>query len=347
MAVPTQSIDFTAASTQSTTITDANFGAFDRAKFSIYGRIKRKSTNSSGQHMIMCQQGAVGTDAAFLLSFNNDRLSFITSIDGTAVDGRLDTTQTFTSTTDWISFLVHFESANATAGNRMRMWVGVNGAPLAEVTSFNTDTNPTGSVRNSVSAVRNGNNGAGTAALDARLFNRAFFSGVLVDAATVEDNGVSLDVAGISGLWSWLDVAGGSVLSDGVLSSDWTNVNTPTASNDIPAFSKAASAGVAAASGTGNANFAGVGTSSGEAAVSGIGAATSSGVGASDGIAACSGIGEALFSGVASAAGVATVLGYALMSMPDKTFALTASNDNEVALRGSNVSTITLTASGD
>ena len=52
--------------------------------------------------------------------------------------GNLTTNQVFRDPSAWYSIIVVYDSGNATAGNRMRMYV--NGT---EVTSFGTDTNPT------------------------------------------------------------------------------------------------------------------------------------------------------------------------------------------------------------
>ena len=51
--------------------------------------------------------------------------------------GNLTTTQVFRDPSAWYSIIVVYDSGNATAGNRMRLYV--NGT---EVTSFGTDTNP-------------------------------------------------------------------------------------------------------------------------------------------------------------------------------------------------------------
>jgi hypothetical protein len=56
---------------------------------------------------------------------------------GGATIGKLQTNQVFRDVSAWYHIVLVYDSGNATAGNRMRMYV--NGA---EVTSFGTDTNP-------------------------------------------------------------------------------------------------------------------------------------------------------------------------------------------------------------
>jgi hypothetical protein len=234
MALPVQSLNFVASSNQQLAITDGDFGAFDRAKFAIFGTIRRSSTTGSGSHTIMCQQALAGGDVSFILRFNNDRLDFLVSTDGTTVHGRLLTTATFTSTTSPVSFMVHYDSANATAGDRMRMWTANGFAALVEQTSFTTDTNPTTSIRNSTAAVRVGGDGPSAADFDGDVWRLSFVSGSLPAVTDIETSGTPIDASGITGLWSLLDVAGGVVTHDAVLATAWTNTNAVTATNWKP-----------------------------------------------------------------------------------------------------------------
>ncbi len=237
MALPIQSLNFVAASSQQLALTDANFGAFNKAKFAISCRVKRASTSGSTSYTIMTQQAVGATDVCFILRFNNDRLDFLTSTDGTTVNGRLLTSATFTSTSDWISILIYFDSANATAADRIQMYTALNGASLTRQTAFTTNTNPSAAARDSAAAMRIGNNGPSTEDYDGTIWQLAFFSGTLPSLAVIETAGAPNDLVGATGLWSILDVnVGGSsnVTHDGVLATAWTNTNTVTASNDTP-----------------------------------------------------------------------------------------------------------------
>lgn len=232
-ALPAQSHDFERSSSQFLSITDANFGAFNLAMFAISVFVKRESASGSEVHTIMSQNGTSGADVSYALRFNNDRVSFITSVDGSTVNGEITSTATITDT-NWHHILVHFDSANATAGDRMRMWIDGT-----EVTAFDADTTPSASARNGIAAHRIGAIGGGgstTNHFDGLMYNLAFFSGAL-PAVTVVRNattGEPVDVTGATGLHAWLDFADDSLISDGVLVADWTNNATVTASASIP-----------------------------------------------------------------------------------------------------------------
>ncbi len=228
-ALPTNSIDFEFSSSQYLTISDANFGAYDRAKWAISLWYKRESTG--GQQLYSHQDN--GSGRAFDLRFNgSSQLEFRSWADGATADGRLLTTATYTDTTSWHHILCWFDSANGTSGDRMRIW-----HDGAEVTVFSADSAPTAQVFNTtVSVYVAALNNAGSPAneYDGKIYQAAFFSGALPAIGTLYSAGSPLNVSGLSGLWSVLDVAGGVVTHDGVLASSWTNNNTAVSSADIP-----------------------------------------------------------------------------------------------------------------
>lgn len=230
-APPAKSLSFTKASTQSLTMSDANFGAFNLAKFAIALEIQRATASGSTTFTLMCQQGVGGTDLSFKLDLINDAISFTTSVDGVTVDGQIKTNATYTSTSTFYRILVWFDSAQAAGGDRMRMFVD---GP--EITSFAIDTNPTAAARNSGSSVRIGANGLGTTDYDGLIYNLALFSGSLPTAAQLWQggSGSAINPTGITGLWSNLDVASNVVTHDAVISTAWTNVNTVVSSSTIP-----------------------------------------------------------------------------------------------------------------
>ena len=70
---------------------------------------------------------------------SDDKLEIVV-VDGGSVTGKLVTTQVFRDTSAWYHCVVAIDSSNGTAGDRMRLYI--NGS---EVTSFDTDTNPSSS----------------------------------------------------------------------------------------------------------------------------------------------------------------------------------------------------------
>lgn len=222
--MPTQSIDFESGSSQYLSMSDANFGAFDHAKFAISVWVKRES---SAEQAIITQWVNAGNQLGFTFQIRGDHLELITSSTGSNINGHIETNATI-STGVYYHFLVWFDSANATAGDRMRMWIDGS-----EITSFATDTNPTAAVFDSSGVVRVGVQDL-SAFFDGLIYQLGFFSGTLPAISDVYNAGSPKDISGLPGLYSYLDVAGGSVVSDGVLATDWTNNNTATASSTIP-----------------------------------------------------------------------------------------------------------------
>lgn len=228
LAVPAKSISFVAASSQFLSMSDANFGAYDRAKFAISTWVKRSSISST--QMIYAHTDG-GTSRAFDIFFlGDDTIRFRTSQDGSAIAGDLITTATYTSTSAFYHLLFWYDSANGTAGDRMRMWV--NGS---EVTSFTTDANPTAAIFNSTADICiSSQTNPVSSPFNGLQYQTSFFSGTLPNISTLYNAGSPKDVVGLTGLWSTLDVAGGVVTHDGVIATAWTNNAAATASSTIP-----------------------------------------------------------------------------------------------------------------
>ena len=96
-----------------------------------------KKSTSSASDMGIFTAGTSGNDEGTIKLYNY--IDWIEYDSGTAsVIGRLTTTQVLRDTSAWYHLVCVWDSANATAGDRMKMYL--NGE---EVTSFSTDTNPT------------------------------------------------------------------------------------------------------------------------------------------------------------------------------------------------------------
>jgi len=220
--LPTQSTEFTSASSQYVTMSDADFGGYDREKFTIHRSIKRKSTG--GSQYIWTHAGASGNYAIFILFDPNNKISIATYQNGTAEAGRLVTTAAYTNTSDFYDITIHYDSANATANDRIRL--EVDGSA---VTSFTSRTNPTAAIFDTTANASIGYNGQASPAGYANVidYNFRFYSGVNPSQADI--------LAGsTAGLWSSRPVTGGDVTFDGARGASWTNVNAATASSTIP-----------------------------------------------------------------------------------------------------------------
>ena len=227
--VPQKSHNLVRASSQYLSISDANFNGYDRSKFAISAFVKRASVGSTQN--IMTHQGGAGTTGFIFRFLVGNTIDFTTSINGTAIDGRLVTTAAYTSTSAYIHILAHYDSANVTAGDRMRMFVDGT-----EITSFSTDTNPSAAIFDTSANMLIGINGGLSTPYDGNINNIAFFSGVLPLPHQVRDpdTGKPKSQLGATALWSYLDPRNDSVVNDAVLTADWTNNNAVTLVSDIP-----------------------------------------------------------------------------------------------------------------
>ena len=162
----------------------------------------------------------LGFDSSDHLFFNSYRFSG-------ASDAEYVTTDSYTSTSDWYHILVHFDGSD-----EVRLWI--NGS---RITSFSTSTPPFATLNNSDRRITIGalQSFSFLAPFDGLIYQMAFFSGSFPSISSLYDSGHPKDIRGVSGLYSLLDVAGGDVTSDYVLSANWTNNNTVTASSTIPA----------------------------------------------------------------------------------------------------------------
>lgn len=226
--LPTRSLDFEASSSQYLSMSDTNFGAFDRDKgtFSFWAKAE---TFTGSQGNIITQ--AVASQFCFALGFNSaGSVRFDLSTNGSTFDGVLVTNATYSSGT-WYHIKALYDMQNATAGNRMRLWVAGS-----EISSFSVDSNPPQtSLFNSTAAIEIGRNSDDSAYYDGLLDQPGYFSGVDAPIAQLISGGSPVDVRGVSGLYSLLHTTAASTLEDDyVLATNWTNNNGVIKSTDVP-----------------------------------------------------------------------------------------------------------------
>ena len=95
----------------------------------------KRSKIGAQQSIFRSTNGAASNDSH--VTFQADDTLRFEEYGGSATVGKLQTNQLFRDVSAWYHIVLVYDSGNATAGNRMRMYV--NGT---EVTSFGTDTNP-------------------------------------------------------------------------------------------------------------------------------------------------------------------------------------------------------------
>jgi hypothetical protein len=229
---PTQSLDFEASSSQSLSMARNDFGGFDLEKFAVSVWFRLESVDDERPIFSQARGGAGQTAPVVLGVRGGGRINFAAS--SSSGTGLLLTTATY-STATWHHLLAHYDSGNATTGDRMRLWV--NGS---EVTAFDSDSVPTDPIKAENGALQWGAgtyeapDGSVVNYFDGLLYQPLFFSGALPSASLLYNSGRPTEVRSLPGLFSFPDLAGGSVTSDYVLATDWTNNNGVTASATVP-----------------------------------------------------------------------------------------------------------------
>jgi len=106
----------------------------DADKFTFSFWVKRSKLGVQ-QSIFRSTNGDASNDSH--VTFRSDDTLEFQEYGGSATVGEIQTTQLFRDVSAWYHIVLVYDSGNATAGNRMRMYV--NGS---EVTAFGTDTNP-------------------------------------------------------------------------------------------------------------------------------------------------------------------------------------------------------------
>jgi len=210
----------------------------DTDKFTVAFWAKRESLSGGTAQNILTS--ALNSSGRGVIRFNtDDKLNF--QMEGTngVADGQLVTTATY-GTGVWRHFMFVWDTGNAAAGNRMRIFVDGT-----EVTSFDTDTQPTQN-ENSFTL-----NTARVHSIGRRQSNAdRFYDGLLAEfcfldgivKANTDDflggQGEPKDLTGLvyTGTNSFLleFLNGGDQGVDTGNSNNWAEVNTPTQATDVP-----------------------------------------------------------------------------------------------------------------
>lgn len=223
-----RSVNFASASSQYLNMSDANFGSYTSAKFAI--SLWFNPNSLPGSNMALMAQQDTANFAFWLRINSSNKIEFYISSDGSSNDGIL-TTNINAQSSQWQHLMVHFDSANGTADNRMRMWVDGS-----EIVSFSSRTNPSSGVYNSTADITLARKGSAADYYDGKLYQVAFFDNSLPAITEVRNTSspFAKDVAGVSVLNALLQPTATSIIDDSVLTPNWTNNNTATASTSVP-----------------------------------------------------------------------------------------------------------------
>lgn len=205
---------FVTASSKYLSMTDANFGAFDRRLFAISAFFNRDSTGT--KHDIMRQWISAGFVSFTFRIDSTNKLEFLYTQNGSTVK-RITTTATYGSGTDFHA-MAFFDIDNGTSADRIGMYVDGT-----IVSAYDTKDIPTDAVYNSSDAVEIGGS---VRPMDGTINDPSFWSGGIPAITTVRNAGTGApeNLTGASNLYSWLDFET-DVVTDNVLDTDWTNNN--------------------------------------------------------------------------------------------------------------------------
>ncbi len=227
---PSQSLELNDAGDY-LSLSDADWGSYDREKFAIAVGLYPTSTGAGERAVItkgVISAGAGDPSAEFYVAWTPaDRVLAIQFED--ALGNVASFFCSGISASTWSSFLIWYDSANATSSERIRVWR--NGTEL----SPGSYSAPVGATTNNGLSVRIGDpDGSGTSVLG-NVWSFAFFDGVLPPASDIFDGtGANFrSFGGIAGLKSYLALDGGSPTYDSGLLVNWNN-NGVTASSARP-----------------------------------------------------------------------------------------------------------------
>lgn len=223
-------LSLASASTQYLTLADATGGGYNKSKFAISAWFNRSSADA----MYIASHWSGSLQRAWSIRVDaTGEISYTITQDGTSGYTLVTTAQYSTGT--YYQLLAYYDGQNATAGDRLRLFVGQVGTAPTEITAFNVDTNPPqGDVHNSTGDIQVGyRNGLPWNGL---IYQLALYSNNLPAVGDVNASGYPKDISTVTGLYWSPDAADGTATYDAVLgAASWTNNNTVTTSSTIPA----------------------------------------------------------------------------------------------------------------
>lgn len=215
------------------TQTDSDFGNIDFAKYAIVMSINPDTlTQRSGLFVKAEYDAFISVEDAMVLEVDTDgALRFLSRNASNTLSLFYAPASTIT-TSGWYSIMIHFDSANATSGDRIKMWV--NGSAV----TAGTYIAPTGQTRDTstqlwVVGAGGSNSNADENEFDGLIYSASLVSGTLPDPADVFDGtaGKLKNLTTLTGLHSLLT---GATATDDHLLIDWTNNGTVTTNASVP-----------------------------------------------------------------------------------------------------------------
>jgi len=224
---PYQSLSFD-GSTDYLSMSNANWGSFNLTKFAIAGAF---FTSDAAQDGVLQARYASSAARQWDILISSNRLRFSAYNVGASTSALFDSGVTLSNNT-WYSYLIHFDSANATQADRVKVWI--NGA-VDTPSSYEQWTDISVGVDAETIDSEIGSRQGGGLKFQGLIHQPTFFSGTLPTAASVFSgtSGKLKDLAGLTGAYSLIGAEVNAV-ADVIKSADWTNNGTVTTSSTVP-----------------------------------------------------------------------------------------------------------------
>lgn len=222
LGLPDRALDLTPAGSY-LSMTNTNFGSYSRTKFAVSFWARANPLGG----VVMSQHKATG-GAAFTVGFAGGVVRAVSY--GSVGNNIFTGTATF-STNTYYHFLVHFDPANGTAADRIKVWI--NGSADTDTDGTRDDTD----VNTITEDIRIGGTIAGdntlTNKFDGYVYQLGFFSGSLPPIAAVYQSGKK-DVSYETGLYSYIHTDTPNITDDSKITTDWTNNASVALTSTVP-----------------------------------------------------------------------------------------------------------------
>lgn len=215
-------------SNQYLSMSNANWGSYNRSKFAIAGSFRIDGLSSPSYYAMIAAKEDNPSGREYRVFVQNDGTFTFQWFLPFRADNRSTSSGAIVAS-NWYSFLVHFDEA----ATQTAMWL--NGSAVGSSSSEPTEAVNTTSFDVQVGATRA--SGSVESLFDGLIYSLGFFSGSLPTPSDIFDgtSGKVKDFTGLSGLYSYLTCDGASPIYDAVKGATaWTNNNAATASSTIP-----------------------------------------------------------------------------------------------------------------
>ena len=218
-------------------MSDSDFGSFSKTKFAVSLWFYRNSAVINNHNLMWLGQDSGGSNSGttFILKFgaNVAPLEFI-GYNGASFVAEVNTLTTFAKDEQaWHHLLLHYDSANATEANRVKIWIDgasdIEASPTypAQSVALNTQSGKT-----SVGAGTSTGGGLNDP-FGGDMYQVAIFDNYLPDISEVYNSGVQ-SIYSVPNKHFFLPFDGVDLTKDAVLATNWTNVGAVTKTTNRP-----------------------------------------------------------------------------------------------------------------